>query len=199
MDNHVHLVLKSGIDKIAQAMRNLCSAYAVYFNAIWDHAGHVFQGRYSSFPIESESQLLACVRYVHLNPSAAGICAPEDYEWSSYSQYLGGEGMCNTSIIFPYLDSRDSIKKFHDESNPDKEACDFELGRRRLTSSEAASIADKLFGHAFRETIPALEKSLRNDAILDLYLAGLSGKQIERLTGIGRGIIQGVVYRARNM
>jgi len=50
----------------------------------------VWEGRYKSSPIDTDSYLLACCRYVELNPVRAGMVkAPNHYRWSSYNQRAG--------------------------------------------------------------------------------------------------------------
>ena len=45
--------------------------------------GHLWQGRFSSFILD-ENHLLACVRYIELNPVRAGIVkTPVSWRWSS--------------------------------------------------------------------------------------------------------------------
>lgn len=198
MDNHVHLILKAEFDDLKRTMHGLSTSYANYYNSVHDHVGSVFQGRYDSIPIESDAQLAACIRYVHLNPTAAKICAPEDYPWSSYLQYLGGEGFCSTQLFSGMFDNLAAIQTFHDTSNGIDEIIDFGSYRRRLTDEEAFAAATEIFGEHFVEAIPNMEKSERNDAIRRLYAVGLSGKQIERLTGVGRGIINRVIGNYRS-
>lgn len=52
--------------------------------------GSLWEGRYKSSPIETNSYLLACIRYVERNlVKAAMVENVADYEWSSYSQHAG--------------------------------------------------------------------------------------------------------------
>src|SRR5512147_3170570 len=68
MDNHVHLLFKSGTRGISAVMRKLLTWYAQYFNHRHNRTGHLFQNRYKSILCDEESYLLALVRYIHLNP-----------------------------------------------------------------------------------------------------------------------------------
>jgi putative transposase len=46
--------------------------------------GHVYQGRFKSFPIAEDEHLLAVLRYVERNPRRAGLVErAEDWRWSS--------------------------------------------------------------------------------------------------------------------
>jgi putative transposase len=89
---HTHLkndvlVIKEGKDLIARIVKRIATSYSYYFNKKYKHIGHVFQERYRSENIEDERYLLSVIRYVHRNPSKAGIGAIDEYRWSSYGDY----------------------------------------------------------------------------------------------------------------
>jgi len=67
MDNHAHLLLRTGQVPIATLMRRLLTAYAQYFNRRHKRHGQLFQNRYKSFLCEEDVYLLELVRYIHLN------------------------------------------------------------------------------------------------------------------------------------
>ena len=53
--------------------------------------GHLWQERFSSFPMD-ENHLPAAARYIETNPVASGLVArPEEYRWSSARAHLAGE------------------------------------------------------------------------------------------------------------
>ena len=92
MTNHIHLILNPGENEssIGNLMKRLAGRQTCYFNFTNNHTGAIWEGRYKSSPIETETYLLACARYVDLNPVRAGIVAhPKDYIWSSYRQKAG--------------------------------------------------------------------------------------------------------------
>lgn len=61
-------------------------------------SGTLWEGRYKSSPINKDEYLLACCRYVELNPvRAAMVDEPEEYRWSSY-RYKGARG--SNPILF---------------------------------------------------------------------------------------------------
>ena len=89
MDNHVHLVIKEGNDSISRTMKRINTSYAYYYNKKYDRIGHVFQDRYRSEAVENEGYLVSVIRYVHNNPTKAGVCVnAEQYSWSSYNLYI---------------------------------------------------------------------------------------------------------------
>jgi REP element-mobilizing transposase RayT len=89
MPNHVHLLLEVNADAtISRIMQIVTSMYARYFGAKHQKVGHVFQGRFRSRLVQTDTYLLAASRYIHLNPVKAGLCEdPLGYPWSSYGAY----------------------------------------------------------------------------------------------------------------
>ncbi len=92
MGNHLHLAVERGPTRLSRVMLALQSAYTQWFNRRHDRVGHLFQGRYKAFLIEKERYLLALVRYIHRNPTEAGLARrPQDYRWSSDRHYRRGQ------------------------------------------------------------------------------------------------------------
>ncbi len=87
MTNHVHLIVEPGdaVFAVGKLMRRLAGRQARLVNALERRTGTLWAGRYKASPIQTDRYLLACSRYVELNPVRAGmIVKPCDYEWSSY-------------------------------------------------------------------------------------------------------------------
>ena len=90
MTNHYHLEVETPEGHLSRPIQWLNQNYAAYVNRVHDRSGHLFQGRFKSVVVESDSHLDALTRYVHLNPVRAGIVDnPARYGWSSYRAYLG--------------------------------------------------------------------------------------------------------------
>ncbi len=92
MPNHVHLIAvpetKDGL-KLAIGEAHRRYTRRINFREGW--RGHLWQGRFSSFMMD-ERYLLACARYVELNPLRAGLVEkPEDWRWSSVGPHIQGE------------------------------------------------------------------------------------------------------------
>jgi putative transposase len=68
MDNHIHLVIKEGAESISGIIKRIFVSYAMYFNKKYKRVGHVFQDRFKSEVVESDSYLLGLIKYVHKNP-----------------------------------------------------------------------------------------------------------------------------------
>ena len=92
MTNHVHLLLTPGdVDgALARLMKALAARTTRYRNRLEGRTGTLWESRYKSSPIQSDRYLLACVRYIELNPVRAGMVQEAaDYPWSSYRQRMG--------------------------------------------------------------------------------------------------------------
>lgn len=93
MENHVHLLFKSGGQGISTVMRRLLTWYAQYFNRRHGRSGHLFENRYKSILCDEETYLLALVRYIHLNPIRAKIVKTikelDSYAWSGHRVIVG--------------------------------------------------------------------------------------------------------------
>jgi len=86
MTNHVHLLMTPESDRGAsRLMKGLGQRYVQHVNRTYRRSGTLFEGRFRSTVIEADSYLLACQRYIELNPVRAHMVpAPEAYPWSSY-------------------------------------------------------------------------------------------------------------------
>ena len=93
MTNHVHLLLGTqSLTALSRAMHQIQRRYWFYVRRQYGWTGHLWQGRYHSFPIEDEAYLLEAARYIERNPLEAKLVAQlEDYPWSSYPSYVSGQ------------------------------------------------------------------------------------------------------------
>ena len=93
MDNHAHMLLRTGIKPISTVMRRLLTGYAQYFNKRYTRHGHLFQNRYKSILCEEEPYLLELVRYIHLNPRRGGMVKDlrqlRHYKFSGHGVIVG--------------------------------------------------------------------------------------------------------------
>ena len=92
MDNHVHLILTpSSEDGLRATLGEAHRRYTRMINFREGWRGHLFQGRFASYPMD-EAHLMAAVRYVENNPVAARMVErAEDYRWSSARSHVAGE------------------------------------------------------------------------------------------------------------
>lgn len=91
MPNHVHLILvPSDGDGLRAALGEAHRRYTRHVNFREGWRGYLWQGRFASFPMD-ERYLLACSRYVELNPVRAKLVSRvRDWPWSSARAHLTG-------------------------------------------------------------------------------------------------------------
>ena len=101
MTNHVHLLLTPpDIRAAARMMHRAAGVYGARFNRHRGRSGAVWEDRYWSCLIDSERHLLACSRYIELNPMRARMVDhPREYEWSSYH---GNSGSVADALLTPH-------------------------------------------------------------------------------------------------
>lgn len=94
MTNHVHLLLAPQDHcSIGKLMKRLAGRQTRSHNSQEGRSGSLWEGRYKSSPVQTEDYLLACCRYIELNPVRARLIAePESYPWSSCRYRLGEPG-----------------------------------------------------------------------------------------------------------
>lgn len=93
MDNHVHLLIRTGMVPLATIMRRLLTGYALSYNRRYHRHGHLFQNRYKSILCQEDAYLLELTRYIHLNPIRAGIVRDikslEKYPYTGHTVLMG--------------------------------------------------------------------------------------------------------------
>ena len=89
MPNHVHLILvPSDTGGLRAALAEAHRRYTRKVNFREGWRGYLWQGRFSSFPMDDE-YLFACARYVELNPVRAKLVErARDWQWSSARAHL---------------------------------------------------------------------------------------------------------------
>jgi putative transposase len=93
MTNHVHLLLTPEHENAAsELMRRVNLRFVQAMNRRYGRTGSGFEGRFWSSVVETSNYLLACHRYIELNPVRAGLVRrPEQYRWSSHGANAYGE------------------------------------------------------------------------------------------------------------
>ncbi len=90
MQNHVHFIaVPARSESLAKAFGETHRRYTQKINKREGWTGFLWQGRFSSFPLD-ERHLYAAIRYVERNPVEADLVArAEDYPWSSARAHVG--------------------------------------------------------------------------------------------------------------
>lgn len=139
MSNHVHLVIDPGADSstISVLMKRLAGRHARRLNLRNAWSGSIWESRFKCSPIETDRYLLACGRYVDMNPVRAGIVSvPQAYQWSSYRARAGLIDCC-------WLDSDPAIEALATTEARRRE-CYRNLVQRAVEDNDLALIRNAL-------------------------------------------------------
>jgi putative transposase len=93
MTNHIHiLATPRKRDSVSRMMQYVGRRYVPYVNDTYGTSGSIWEGRFKASLIQAERYLLACMRYIELNPVRANMTAgPGQYRWSSYRANAQGK------------------------------------------------------------------------------------------------------------
>jgi putative transposase len=107
MTNHVHvLATPESAGAVSAMMQIVGRRYVQWINKVRNRTGTLFDGRFKSSLVQSERYLLACYRYIELNPVRAGLVAnPAEHRWSSHGcNALGrADGLVTPHPVFVEL------------------------------------------------------------------------------------------------
>ena len=187
MENHVHLLLYDPEQRIPTLMKKLGVRYSYYFNRKYDRIGPVFGDRYRSEAVEDDSYLLTVYRYILREPEKAGIGKASEYPWSSYSAYGDEKSFVDTGVLEGYVRDREAYETWIAEENDDE--C-LEYMPPKHDDKWALKVIRKQLDGQSGTALQGMERDERDQALRRLKKAGMTIRQIERLTGISRGIVQ---------
>ncbi|MBQ3283460.1 MAG: transposase [Atopobiaceae bacterium] len=188
MANHVHLVVEDPEGRLSSGMWFVNHGYSKYFNERAGRSGHLFKERFWSEPIEDDGYLLRAVRYFHQNPQVAGVCAQQDYSWSSYHEYIGSPDVADTSLVLEMLGDVEGFREFAEER---MEASPFPGSslRGHLRYDELVLLARAAAGVDDLAELSRMGVDERRRALASLRDAGMTITQMARLTGLGRSSV----------
>ncbi|WP_434222163.1 transposase [Limnospira platensis CENA597] len=89
MPNHYHLLVYFKQNCFSEVMQKFSLSYVKAINKQYDRVGGLFQGRFQAIAVDNDEYLFHLTRYIHFNPVKANLVKkPEDWEFSSYPEYL---------------------------------------------------------------------------------------------------------------
>ncbi|MBR4920418.1 MAG: transposase [Prevotella sp.] len=197
MPNHFHLLIREREDSLGMAVKRISSSYVYYHNHKYLRDGHLFKERFKSEPVNDMAYFTTLLRYIHQNPVKAGIVSNvKDYEYSSWGEYTGQVDpvfrLCNIETVLrriPYTD----LNAIVNEPLPDSFTSlddDNERPKFRLSDDQVWQNIIQITQITTATEFQRLDKERMREALRELKHLGASVRQLERLTGLGRGIIQ---------
>ena len=189
MSNHVHILLKEGKENLTLVLKRIAGSYVYWYNWKYHRSGHLFQDRFKSEPVEDDAYFLTVIRYIHQNPVKAGICRNiDEYKFSSYNEYINNATLIDTDFCLGIIDKEQFIE-FNNEFNDDV-CLDISNNDFRLNDDEALKIILKTCRCKSVSDFQKFDKIKRNYYIGKFYQKGLSIRQISRLTGLSRKVVE---------
>ena len=188
MKNHVHLEIMDN-DVMSKIIHYIASSYAMYFNNKYNRVGHLFQDRYKSKPVENEKYLLTLMRYIHQNPEKAGISLTQNYQWSSYKDYIEGwKDIVEIDYILDIIssDRKKALLEFEKINNQtvkldSKEILEFEI-KTKLSDDELKQVITEIIGKNILKNFCKFNKIEKEKIIKNLEsIKGTSAAQIARI------------------
>lgn len=186
MNNHVHIVMKEKCEKdISLIMKRILTGYVRWYNIKYGRSGALIANRYKSVPVEVDEYFLELIRYVHQNPIKAGIAKkPEDYSYSSYTEYVKKPNICDVDFVFGMMDKTE-FKEFHKESGK----FEFKVtDSKKKSDEEVIFLIKKEYKIENPQDISKMPRPERNKIIAELKLK-YSTRQLQRITGVSRSVI----------
>lgn len=187
MENHIHFLVKENGENISTIVKRIGSAFATWYNKKYRRVGHLFQNRFKSEPVESESYFYTVIRYIHQNPVKAEIClTPGEYKYSSYGEYFSSKGaldICSCNSVFKKY-SYDNFLQFNN-------ACCFDLCLEDYaTEEEEFKRISERFNLPDKITFSKLPLCEQEKIIKEMRTCGIPIRKIVFLTGKGMNFVR---------
>lgn len=199
MDNHVHLLLREGREELSVTMKRIGVSFVWYYNCKYKTTGHLFQDRFKSEKVESDTYLLTVIRYIHQNPVKAGIVRHiEDWKWSSCKGYYGNDylpvGLLDSDLLLSMFSSHNkhsammSFKEFNEAVINDK--CLENDTKLRITDEEARCKIIKHIDGTGLAQVKNLPKMERDEVFRKIKaIEGITQRQAARILGVSSNLI----------
>ena len=192
MGNHVHLLIREGTESLEQVFKRLCGRFVYWYNVKYRRVGHLFQDRFKSEPVDSDEYFFTVLRYIHQNPTKAGLCkSVEGYAYSSYIEYFNENSFVDRDYVLNLMTMDEFVrlnKKVVDTSCMDIA----EKAIIRVTDEQAKELIHKISKCENISDFQCLDTKQRDKYLKKLKEQGLSIRQLSRLTGISFGVIRNI-------
>ncbi len=194
LDNHVHLIIQEeNPGDIILAMRKVLGPYANWFNRKYFRSGALVANRYKSECVDDERYLVSLIRYIHQNPLVAGITNDmEKYRWSSYKEYTSQQVKYTdiSCVLELFSSDRDeAVREFIEFHRLNEGFSHSLMERPRKSKADISNEIQSILNGKELDDICSLPRQERNEVLAMMKKQGLSVRQIERMTGISRGIV----------
>ena len=197
MTNHVHLILYDKNENLSKVLQSLAISYSSYWNKKYERVGHLFQNRFLSKNVESGEYLKNLCRYIHQNPQKSGIAKMEEYQWSSYQEYVKESKIINKKQILLLFNNceKEAVKdfvEFHRANIRQENMNDFMEYEMvgKLNDEQARKYLIEILELKNIQEIATYSVEKRNEYLKKLKgIRGISNVQIARIVGLSEKMI----------
>ena len=189
MDNHIHILLQETQEPISMMIQRVSSSYVIWYNRRHERCGHLFQERFKSEVVETDTYFLTVLRYIHQNPIKAKIASDTSaYQWSSYHEYTQSAQVIDKKYALDMFSDKpdeavERFAKFLQEMNSD--VC-LEIPEIKVNVSD--DNLREMVRHQFGVDAIKIcnEKREKQEQILRIMkrVDGANIRQIARITGV---------------
>ena len=157
MPNHVHLiVVPESEEGMRRAIGEAHRRYTRRINFREGWRGHLWQGRFASFPMD-ETYLMAAARYIERNPVRAHLsrCVWR-YRWSSARAHVNGEddGLVRVKPLLDRVDDWKDFVRTHEDETEREALRQHERTGRPLGSEAFMAKVERITGRPLRKQKP---------------------------------------------
>ena len=196
MSNHFHLLIRERDERVGETIKRIASSYVYYYNRKYGRDGHLFKERFKSEPVNDMEYFTVLLRYIHQNPVKAGIVENvKDYEFSSWGEFDGRVEpvfqICDTNTVLKRIPFKDLEEWVNEPLADDVQCLEIEKNVYSKPSDDQVWLLIKeQTGATSSAAFQQLADVIKRNLLRQLKDSGASHRQLERLTGVGRGLIQ---------
>ena len=206
------LIVKEEKYQVSAIMQSISQLYSRYFSSKYGSYGPLYRRRYYSEPINDEAQLETAMRYVHQEPLRQGLYLEEqrierisrkgnngadldEYPYSSWHEYVGQgsdlPSVCEKPDACHNL-TTEQWRELLSKPLPEGTKClePKEYRAPKPTETQVLSMIRLMTTATTWDEFKTIPRDEKLKTIKQLLQNGASIRQMEKLTGIGRGIIQ---------
>ena len=206
------LIVKEEKYQVSAIMQSISQLYSRYFSSKYGSYGPLYRRRYYSEPINDEAQLETAMRYVHQEPRRQGLNLEEqrieritrketsgadldEYPYSSWHEYVGlGSDLpsvCEKPDACHNL-TTEEWRELLSKPLPEGTKClePKEYRAPKPTETQVLSMIRLMTTATTWDEFKTIPRDEKLKTIKQLLQNGASIRQMEKLTGIGRGVIQ---------
>lgn len=190
MGNHLHLLVQEDSEPIEQIMKRIATRFVYWYNIKYMRTGHLFQDRFKSEPVEDNAYFLTVLRYIHQSPVKSGICKKVNaYEYSSYNDFFKYSEIIDSEFVFSMI-PKENFETFNNQTSFEKCLDIEDKTVIKVTDEQAKKIIEK---HSHCKNLTEFQKlseTLKEKYITKFHSKGMSIRQIARLCGESKGVVE---------